>query len=75
MRYSPPGGDLYPGVEARLVQAASFKSVESMVKEVEGIHLKLAPSRALFKLKRDTVRLLNHRDAEALRQEFDLEDD
>jgi len=46
-----------------------------MVKEIDGIHIKLATPRALFKLKRDTLRPLDHRDAEALRQEFDLEDD
>ncbi|MCJ7451962.1 MAG: hypothetical protein MUO39_05730 [Steroidobacteraceae bacterium] len=75
VRYYPPSGDLYFDVTTRLGQAASFESVESMVKEIDGIHVKLATPRALFKLKRDTVRPLDHRDAEALRQEFDLEDD
>ena len=75
VRYYPPSGDLYFDVMTRLGQAASFESVESMVKEIDGIHVKLATPRALFKLKRDTVRPLDHRDAEALRQEFDLEDD
>jgi len=46
-----------------------------MVQEVDGIHVTLATPRALFELKRDTVRPLDHRDAEALRQEFALEDD
>ena len=59
----------------RLGQAASFERVESTVKEIDGIHVQLATPCALFKLKRDTVRPLDHRDAEALRQEFDLEDD
>jgi len=75
VRYYPPSGDLYFDVMTRLGQAASFESVESMVKEIDGIHVKLATPRALFELKRDTVRPLDHRDAEALRQEFDLEDD
>ena len=74
-RYYPPSGDLYFEVMTRLGQAASFESVESIVKEVEGIQVKLATPRALFELKRNTVRPLDHRDAEALRQEFDLEDD
>lgn len=75
VRYYPPSGDLYFDVMTRLGRAASFESVESTVNEIDGIHVKLATPRALFKLKRDTVRPLDHRDAEALRQEFDLEDD
>ena len=43
----------------RLGQAASFESVESMVKEVDGINVTLATPRALFELKRDTVRPLD----------------
>jgi hypothetical protein len=75
VRYYPPSGDLYFDVMTRLGLAASFECVESMVKEVDGIQVTLATPRALFKLKRDTVRPLDHRDAEALRQKFDLEDD
>jgi hypothetical protein len=75
VRYCPPSGDLYFDVMIRLGQTASFDSVESMVKEVGGIHVTLATPGALFELKRDTVRPLDHRDAEDLRQKFDLEDD
>ena len=75
VRYYPPSGDLYFDVMTRLGQAASFESVESMVEEVDGIHVTLATPRALFELKRDTVRPLDHRDAEALRQKFNLEGD
>jgi hypothetical protein len=75
VRYYPASGDLYFDVMTRLGQAATFESVESMVKEVEGIQVTLATPRALYELKRDTVRPLDRRDAEALRQKFDLEDD
>ncbi len=75
MKNYPPSGDLYFDVMTRLGQAASFESVESMVKEVDGINVTLATPRALFELKRDTVRPLDRRDAEALRQKFNLEDD
>jgi hypothetical protein len=59
----------------RLGQVASFESVESMVKVVEGIQAKVATPKALYELKRGTVRPLDRQDAEALRQEFDLEED
>jgi hypothetical protein len=75
VRYYPPSGDLYFDVMTRLGEAASFERVESMVKEIDGIEVCLATPQALYELKRGTVRPLDHRDAEALRQEFGLEDE
>ena len=75
VRYYPPSGDLYFDVVTRLGETASYESVDSMVKEIDGIEVCLATPQALYELKRGTVRPLDHRDAEALRQEFGLEDD
>lgn len=75
LRYYPPTGDLFFDVMTRLGEAASFESVESMVKEIDGIQVHLATPKALYELKRGTVRPLDHRDADALRQEFSLGDD
>lgn len=72
VRYYPPSGDLYFDVMTRLGHAASFENVESVVMRVEGIQARVATPRALYELKRDTVRPLDHQDAEALRQRFDL---
>ena len=55
VRYYPPTGGLYFDVMIRLGQAESFENVESMVKEVDGIHVTLATPQALFELKRDAV--------------------
>jgi len=74
VRYYPPSGDLYFDVMTRLGQAASFENVESMVMEVEGIRVSIATPKALFRLKKGTVRPLDRHDAEALRQRFDLEE-
>ncbi len=75
VRYYPPSGDLYFDVMTRLGQAASFENVESMVMEVEGIRVSIATPKALFRLKKGTVRPLDRQDAEALRQRFDLEEE
>jgi diphthamide synthase (EF-2-diphthine--ammonia ligase) len=75
VRYYPPSGDLYFDVVTRLGEAASFESVDSMVKEIDGVEVCVATPEALYQLKRGTVRPLDHRDAEALRQKFGLEDD
>jgi hypothetical protein len=75
VRYYPPSGDVYFDVLTRLGEAATYGDVESMVMEIEGVQVSVATPKALYRLKRDTVRPLDHRDAEALRQMFHLEDD
>ena len=72
VRYYPPSGDLYFDVMTRLGDAASYESVEAEIKVIEGIRVRVATPRALYLLKRNTVRPLDRQDAEALRQQFDL---
>ena len=72
VRYYPPSGDLYFDVLTRLGEAASYETVEAEVKEVEGIRVRVATPAALYRLKKDTVRPLDRRDAEAIRQHFEI---
>jgi hypothetical protein len=72
VRYYPPSGDLYFDIMTRLGTAASFDTVASEAKEIEGIRVRVATPAALYKLKRGTVRPLDHQDAAALRQRFNL---
>ena len=72
VRYYPPSGDLYFDVMTRLGEAASYETVEAEVKEVEGIRVRVATPAALYRLKKDTVRPLDRRDAEAIRQHFEI---
>lgn len=75
MRYYPPSGDLYLDVMTRLGEAASFETVNREIKEIDGIRIWVATPRALYDLKKDTIRPLDRRDAAALRERFNLEDD
>jgi hypothetical protein len=75
VRYYPPTGDLYFDVLTRLGEAARFETIEAEVKHLEGIRVTVATPAALYRLKKATVRPLDHQDAEALRQRFDLKDD
>ncbi len=75
VRYYPPTGDLYFDVLTRLGEMASFATVEWEVKEVDGVHVRVATPLALYRLKRGTVRLLDRHDAEELRRAFDLGED
>ena len=75
LRYYPPSGDLFFDVMTRLGEAANFDNVEAQVKDVEGIRVRIATPKALYRLKKDTVRPLDRQDAAALREQFDLSDD
>ncbi len=75
VRYYPPSGDLYLDVMTRLGEVASFETVDREIKVVEGIQVPVATPRALYILKRDTIRPLDRRDAAALRERFNLGDE
>ena len=75
VRYYPPSADLYFDVLTRLGDAARFETVESEVREVEGIGVPVATPAALYRLKKDTVRPIDRQDAAALRERFHLKDE
>jgi hypothetical protein len=75
VRYYPPSGDLYFDVMTRLGEAASFDTVDAELKEIEGIHVRVATPAALYRLKRATVRALDRHDAAALRERFGLDEE
>jgi hypothetical protein len=75
VRYYPPSGDLYFDILTRLGEAAVYESVEAERKEVAGVPAMVATPRALYRLKKDTVRPLDRQDAAILRERFGLADD
>jgi hypothetical protein len=75
IRYYPPSGDLYFDVMTRLGTAADYDSVEAEIKEVAGVRVRVASPRALYRLKRDTLRPIDRQDAEMLRRAFKIEDE
>lgn len=75
IRYYPPTGDLYFDVLTRLGEAARFETIEAEIKEVDGVRVRVATPAALYRLKKGTVRPLDHQDAAALRERFDLKDE
>jgi hypothetical protein len=75
VRYYPPTGDLYFDVMTRLGDAASFDTVDAETKDVAGTRIRVATPRALYRLKKDTVRQKDRADAAAIKQRFALEDE
>lgn len=74
IRYYPPTGDLYFDVMTRLGTAASYETVEAEEKDIAGVRVKVASPRALYLLKRDTVRAIDQQDATALARAFRLDE-
>ena len=74
VRYVPPTGDLYFDVMTRLGEVESFETIDAEVKEVDGTRVWVATPAALYRMKKGTVRSLDHADAAAIRERFSLED-
>lgn len=75
VRYGPPVGALYLDILTRLGDFATYDDLEAVVVTVEGVAVRVASPRCLRWMKRGTVRTIDHADAEALRQAFDLADE
>ena len=75
VRYVPPTGDLYFDVLTRLGEVTTFETIDAEVKEVDGTRVRIATPAALYRLKKGTVRPLDHVDAAALRERFSLKED
>ena len=75
VRYYPLDGELFFDILTRLGEAAGYETVESEVKEIEGIHVRIATPQALYQLKKGTVRPIDRQDAAALRERFNLKDE
>ena len=62
IRYGTPDG-FYLDIMARIGEAADYYSIMKEKKEIEGVTIQLATAESLFKLKKDTVRPEDKRDA------------
>jgi len=75
LQYAPPEGDYWIDILSRLGEAFGYSDLESEILEVEGLRLRVATPRMLYRMKRDTVRPQDRLDAEMLKQRFGLEEE
>jgi len=75
VRYGPPEGALYLDIITRLGEATAFDDLNVEVKDAQGIPVRLATPKTLYRMKKDTVRPIDHSDAHALRVAFKLGED
>jgi hypothetical protein len=73
VQYGLPDGSFHIDIVTRLGEAFSFADLETEHVPFMGGHVSVVTPRTLFLMKRDTVRLKDRADAEALRQRFKLE--
>lgn len=75
IRYGSPDGLCSIDLISRLGTAFAFEDLEIGVVELEGVSVRVATPRTLYRMKKGTVRLIDKADAAALRQKFDLEEE
>jgi hypothetical protein len=75
IQYAPPEGDYSIDLLARLGERFRYDQIEWQTVTLDGIRVRVATPRMLYRMKRDTVREQDKLDASVLRQRFALEDD
>ena len=73
VRYTPTD-EITVDVIARLGEAFSFDQIEWEEVDADGVKVRVATPRMLLRMKRDTLRPIDGRDAHELRERFGLED-
>jgi hypothetical protein len=75
VRYGPPDGSLTIDLLSRLGSAIVFDDVESEILSLEGVPVRVATPRALYRMKKDTLRPQDRADAAGLREKFHLREE
>ena len=73
VRYVPPSGTLYLDIVSRFGEAFAFSDIESQRLLIGSLEINVATPRALYRMKKDTVRAIDRADAAQLQQIFELD--
>jgi hypothetical protein len=75
IRYGPPDEAFVVDLLSRLGETFRYEDLDVETVMVEGVPVRVATPRTLYRMKRDTVRPLDRADASALREKFGLRDE
>ena len=76
IQYVPPGCDFWIDILARLGEEAfRFTDMESEELVLEGVRVRVATSRMLYRMKKDTVRPQDRLDPQVLKERFELQEE
>jgi len=74
IRYGPPGETFVIDLLSRLGSAFAFEDLEIETLTIEGVPVRVVTPATLYRMKKDTARLIDRADAAALREKFGLRD-
>jgi hypothetical protein len=74
VRYGTPDGFAIDLV-SRIGEAFRFEDIESETLAVEGVQIRTATPRMLYRMKKDTIRPIDRADALDLKAKFQIEDE
>lgn len=72
VQYIPPAGGFHIDILTRLGEAFSFDDLEAQRLDFGGLEVSVVTSRALYEMKKSTVRAKDWGDAERLRHRFEF---
>ena len=72
IEYSPPHGRYSMDILSRLGEAFRYETIEGEDVILDGIRVRVATPRMLYRMKKDTVRPQDRLDAETIRRQFGL---
>jgi hypothetical protein len=75
VQYTPPVGDFWLDILARLGERYGFADIESQTVDLGATVVRVATPRMLYLMKRDTIRPQDKVDAAELKRRFALEDE
>lgn len=75
VRYGPPGEDFVIDLIAQLGTAIRFEDLRAQTVTIEGVDVHVATPSTLYRMKSGTIRPIDHADAAALKEKFEIEDD
>jgi len=75
VQYAPPEGAFHIDILTRLGEAFRYEDLETQRVPFEGLVVTVVTPRTLYRMKKDTVRVKDRVDADALRRKFNLESD
>jgi hypothetical protein len=75
VQYVPPDGSFRINILTRLGEAFAFADLETEQVPFDGLTVTVVTPRCLYLMKRDTVRLKDRADAQALRERFGITDE
>jgi hypothetical protein len=70
VRYGPPDQEAVVDLIARLGDSVRYEDVECETREWQGVPIRIATPRMLYRMKRDTLREDDRRDAQRLLERF-----